>query len=487
MTQRTVDRLSDRIRRPVTTRVVIGAVLVVVLYRLLVWVFVMRHVPLIGDEDYFWERSRFIVRWFEGRRSGNELERIVNRAWWMPGPMVLAAPIRWLTRDLAIVRLWFGAVDLGLLLFASWAVVRAFGRKIGLGFLLVVGLFPDSAAQSFGIWGEPIAAKLLILALVGALWLIGSSGRSRGRVSAMVLAVGGLLGVGVYFRPPLVLEIAVIGTAIAVLGLARTEVGSRRSQVRSVATALGVVAVAAAIVAPWSIAASDQNGGLVLTTLSVDANAIHVFSNPEDLRAAAGGVGFGDIERLARDRMESEDVSYASALRSIRSEQLDLVSLGDYFDRADKEVELYLDGKLTFLEQYRDLRDQATSSRLALVPHDLLLGLNALVWYPLAWLTAYVMIRSFPLAAHRAFPAFLGKVTLGALFLQPWVSNAKFRHLGLAIPLMVLLVLVAIHAIATEGRADAPTPTRPWMVSLASIAQVTGAVLTIGTMIVYLN
>ena len=181
----------------------------VVVYRLAIWVLVMRHVPLIGDENYFWERSRFIVRWAEGRASGNELDRLVNRAWWMPGPIVLVAPVRAFTRGIAEARLWFGIVDLVLLFAATAVVARAFGRRVGLAFLTIVGLFPDTAAQSFGIWGEPIAAKLLVVVLVGAT-LVAPGRTPPGRAIAAAVGLGAILGAAIYFRPPLILHIPIV-------------------------------------------------------------------------------------------------------------------------------------------------------------------------------------------------------------------------------------------------------------------------------------
>ena len=96
------------------------------------------------------------------------------------------------------------------------------------------------------------------------------------------------------------------------------------------------------------------------------------------------------------------------------------------------------------------------------------------------------MVRAFPLTAHRGFLALTGKTALGALFLQPWVSNAKFRHLGLALPLMVLLVLLGLDATRRE-HVDPATVRRTWLVRLAGVAQTIGAILTIGTVIVYLD
>ncbi|MGI9605517.1 MAG: hypothetical protein ACR2P0_05200 [Acidimicrobiales bacterium] len=459
-----------------TVMIVVGAVVV---WRMLMWFLVMRHVPLVGDEDYFVDRSRFIIRVLERRTNGNELQGIVNRAWWMPGPMILVTPIRWLTREIDMVRLWLGTVDLALLLVAGWLAARRFGAAIGLAFIAIVGIFPDAAAQSFAVWGEAIGSKLLVIMLLIVLGAVLDENATFGH---MALA-GLLLGIAVYFRPPLVLQLA------AVAAMAMVAIHGRADRGRGTASAAIVgagvfIAMGLIVIAPWSVAASRENDALVLTTLSIDANAIHAFSNPSDLDAAAGGTGFRDIERYAQERQVSDDLGYADALRTIRREQLDLVSFDDYWQRADREVETFLDGSLTFLHQYRDLRADSGESTTA---HTALIVLHTVLWYVLILAVVWVMLRPFPVHADASslFVSFLGRGSLALLAIQPFVSNAKFRHLGLAIPLMVLLVLVAAQLTAREPT-DAPEMRR-WSRVVIGVAQTLGVAGTVMMAVVYLN
>lgn len=472
---------------PSPRRIAIAAVVVVALYRLLVWQVVMKYVPLIGDERYFFDRSRFFVRfWPGGNPPGNAIDRIVNRAWWLPGPSLLMAPIRAFTTNISYIRLWFGLVDGVLLVITAGLVRRVIGPKIALAFFLFIGFLPDAAAQSFGIWGEPIAAKLLLIVLLGVVVLARRNDPLGRRQYAVAAGLGAILGASVYFRPPLLLQVGTAIVALVVIGVGRRS----RPPAREFVGAAALVTVGAlAVLAPWSIAASDQNGGLVITTLSVDANAIHVFSNPEDLRELAGGVGFGDIERAARARMVERDQSYADALRDIRSELLRRVSFGDYWERADAEVELYFDGDRTFLEQYQvELAKGAAPRARSVIDAqlDLLEGINTVMWIPLALGAIYAMVRPFPLTARFGVPAIVTKISLAALMIQPYVSNAKFRHLGVAIPAMALFTLVAL----TDSRirhADERQHFSPWAIWASRAIQALAAAMTAITTVVYLN
>lgn len=474
-------------RRITHRRIAVVAVVAVAIYRLLMWQFVMKYVPLIGDEQYFYDRSRFFVRfWPGGQPPGNAVERIVNRAWWLPGPSALMAPIRAFTVNLAFIRLWFGLVDGVLLLIASGLVWRVIGPRIALAFFCFIGFLPDAAAQSFGIWGEPIGAKLLVIVLMGVVVLARRDEPFGRRQYLFAAGLGALLGSSVYFRPPLLLQIGTVVVAIVVIGIGRR----RRPSAQSLAGVAALITVGAvAVVAPWSIAASRQNGGFVLTTLSVDANAIHVFANPEDLAELAGGRGFGDIERAARARMVERDQSYADALRSIRSELLGRVGFADYWARADAEVELYFDEDRTFLEQYQaELTAGAPRRARAVIDSqiDLLETVNSIMWFPLALVAIYAMLRPFPLTARFGVPAVVAKVTLAALMIQPWVSNAKFRHLGVALPAMALFALIAV-ADSRIGHADESDHFSPWAVWFSRGIQTIAAAVTIVTVVVYLN
>lgn len=468
-------------------RIAVVAVVVVAVYRLLVWQFVMKYVPLIGDEQYFFDRSRFFVRyWPGGNPPGNALQRIVNRAWWLPGPSLAMAPVRAFTINLAYIRLWFGLLDGVLLVITSGLAWRVIGPRIALAFFLVVGLLPDAAAQSFGIWGEPIGAKLLLIVLLGVVVLARRNDPFGRRQFLLAVALGALLGASVYFRPPLLLQVGTAVVALVVVGMGRR----RRPATRDLAVAAALFVFSAlAVLAPWSIAASEQNGGFVLTTLSVDANAIHAFANPEDLEALAGGVGFGDIERAARARMEERDQSYADALRSIRSELLGRVSFGDYWERADAEVELYFDEDRTFLEQYQVELTAGGARRARSVIDsqiDFLETVNSLMWFPLVMATIYAMLRPFPLTARFGVPAVVAKVSLAALMIQPYVSNAKFRHLGVALPAMALFALVAL-ADSTIEHADERRHFSTWAIWASRGIQAIAAMMTAITVVVYLN
>lgn len=478
------------------------AVGAVAAFRLLVWATLMRHVPLVGDEVFYLRRSNMVANWFSGDIGTTDaIRRIVFRGWFMPGPSIVAAPVRAFTDNLGTIRLWMGLVDLAGLIAVARLASNLFGRRVGLGLLLIIGFFPDPAAQSFTLWGEAIGSKIFLLALLLVVVQVRDWSTSAAIRPVRLFAVGMLLGFAVYLRPPLLFQ---LGTLLLLLGLAGF---GRRGGSTSGSTVAAMVLLAVGtvvVVAPWSAAVSNKTGGFVPTTLSIDVNAIHAFSNPQDLEALAGGTGFGHIHTYASDLSETNGISYAAALRTTRADLLSNVSFADYWSRADREVETFLSEDESFLKSYRSARlngGGGTTTWLERRFFDGLLVGNKMIWYPLALAVAYAFLRNVGLSNHSGLAAIGTKVALVVFAAQPFLSNAKFRHLGVAIPTMSLLALLTLSASPLSrwgpmsggdesgetGEISDATGYRRWALRVSGVAQLAAGLVGAVLSIVYLN
>ena len=233
--------------------------------------------------------------------------------------------------------------------------------------------------------------------------------------------------------------------------------------------------------------AQAASGGFVLTTNTVNVNLIHAFADPEDVEAFAGGTTFAEIESALRARMDQTGESYVEVLSNVRRELLANVSLREYLERADREVETFLDPDETFLERYElILADGSAERPRAMINSQfrLLKLLHQLMWWPLVGATLHALFRRFPLTDHAGFLAVTGKVALAAALVQPWVSNAKFRHLGAIVPMMVLLSLLAL---LRRPEADPATVYRRWARWSATEIQVVAAAIVLVSTIAYLS
>ncbi len=439
-------------------------------YRFLIWQIWMRHVDKSGDEGFYLRGGQLISRWVRGRVDFDRtLDVLVGKGWFMPGMAIHSWPGRQFLasgsltlEEIGNIRLMMGAIDFVLLCIVSVVIGRTFSRWIGVAFFAFIGFFPDAAFASFSMWGEAHGSKVLLLALLGVTMVVRTSRSVGPRIVLGSLGLGVLFAWAIYLRPPFLLQLgaALVTFVIVVLGRSTTSLTSDAPELhptvppsrRSVAilAAVAVPVVAIALVLPWSRAISDRSGAFVLTTNTVDVNLIHAFSQPEELEALTGGVEFTDIHDYAVAEAIASDRGYAVVLTEMRNELLADITFEHWLSSADREITRFYNEDESFLLNYEVLVRNSTSPDApdGVTGHfEWIRLINDVFWYPLGVLTVLGMFWRFPLWAAHGFPAITAKVAICALTVQPWVSNAKFRHLGAIMPTMALFaLLVAAHA-----------------------------------------
>ncbi len=485
-------------------KTIVSLIAAVAGYRYLIWHFHMRFVDKSGDEGFFFSRAQVLRQWTKGAiEFDTMMDRLVAKGWFMPGMAIHTWPARtWFTEgtleldEIARVRLFLGSMDFVLLLVAAFFVGRLFGRRIGVAFFAFVGFFPDAAYASFSLWGEAHGSKIVLLALLGLTALARRSARFGPSQLLFAGVVGVIFAWSIYVRPPFLLQ---LGTAFVVLIVVAAGRTVERPKVSVLLAACIIPLVGIALLLPWSNEISERNGAFVLTTNTIDVNLIHAFSNPEDLEALTGGVEFPDIHNYALAQSAETGVGYAVVLQEMREELLSNITFGHYLSSADREVTRFYREDETFLNKYEGLVRRNDDAPDPTGAFDWIRLANDVMWYPLAAVTVLAMFWRFPMTAFGAFPAITGKIAISALTIQPWVSNAKFRHLGAIIPTMVLFALLVLahagrdlltlfpaddHETALESEAR---QWMPWSRRMSVFIQLVAATMTLLATLVYLT
>ena len=465
---------------PTARRTLLGAFAFVVLYRMFIGVLYARHLNLIGDEKYYLRVAQWLTRFVNGNASWEATQdTILARTWFMPGPGIHAFPARFFTDRPDLVRLWMGSIDIGLLAIATWLIARRFSRRFAIVFVLAIGLWPHAAVHSFTLWGESHGSLLLLISFLVIFEIADRAATSSTLMLMMSSAGAGLLvGWSIYLRPPFLAQVLTCIIAVVVGVGGRTDVSWKRAGLM-VATLVSAIVL---IIAPWSSAASEKVGGRVLTTITFDVNLIQAFGEHEEIIEAVGGTTFNDLERYFRLRMETNGETYADAIRHTRRDFVH-PTVGSYLEDTNREVDSYLSEDTGFLSRFGNSlgRKEPNNSRIGpLWIFDALVWLGNTSWWLLAvaWLAA--MLTPTRLDRHGAFAALLVKVALTGAAVQPWISNAKYRHLGSIFPLVFVAILIAIQT-WRKNQINAPDQAQwqPWAVKAARLFEVLAGLFSI--------
>ena len=432
------------------------------------------HTPVYGDEAYYVDGGRALsnlVRDLVSLSSpdGAQLGRdVVGNGWFMPGMSLLLAPLYVVfpQAPVEVVRAYIGLLSLGLLLLAVLVVRRHVGRLPAAAVLVMPGLVPIYALFGFSAYGDLVAGLFVVVLLTQCLELVrrvraGTTITWRHGVDL------GLLGIAaVYFRSSvsiLVVGVVALTTVVALVISHRgggREVGPGRSgQWRGIVVAAVAAGVAfLAVLAPWSVYASHELGGRVVTTTSVPT----VLANT-----------FGDRSAVCYGECDPGSSIWFSPLRYSREvaratgiSEMDAAAEMSAYARTDVTAQSYAHDVLVNLSRYLRnpagfsgiLEDAPTSDPLVVAVS----GLTYLMVFP-AFLVGLAMLL---VVVRRSLVdqvwAVLLTVAMGALLVQPFVHIAGSRYWVTLGPLLGLsgAALWAAHRSA-DGSARARAEDAP--------------------------
>lgn len=174
-------------------------------------------------------------RWFVVLDHGHYRPQVLE----MPGLALVDAAVWSVTgsRSYLAIKCLQLLVDVGMVALVYWIGVRLTGhRRVGIASAALYAIWPAAAVLAATPSLDAWAASFLVAATAAFVWLR-ESPTSPGRM----LLLGSMIGIGVYFRPTLI----VLPALLAVVAIP----GRRRKVVAAVVPTL----VAVSIVAPWTI------------------------------------------------------------------------------------------------------------------------------------------------------------------------------------------------------------------------------------------
>ncbi len=273
--------------------------------QLLVFALLARHIPLLGDEIWYFETSKLIpslileVVRLNFDKADEILTSIVGRGWFMPGMSILVMPVTLLTDSVAMIRLYVGALN-----FTAVVTILAYLRKESGGcgppiYLLCCLAVPYYLVYCFTLWGDLVAAHLLLCLVLRVLHSQNDSS-SPGLVFG--LKVGVALGMitmvrGFYWMfAPVFAALFVLRTPAREAFLVRLRLAAAPS---------GALLLALAIVmAPWTASITLRDGFHVTTTSTTLSRIVLIGSNEyfnglrKDACGPAGSYHLRDISVL---------------------------------------------------------------------------------------------------------------------------------------------------------------------------------------------
>lgn len=440
---------------------VIGVVLAALVIRFAYYKYFASHLPLSGDETFYFDKAHAISDWVRNifsysSSTSTTVEHIdlVERGWFLPGmclvlsiPMIFAQVINGATPeqfDVASLRLFIGAVNFACLLLITHSVLKSFGSRAANVFLALAAFFPAYIAFSFSFWGEVLASNILVayLILLSRLFV-----EPRCKFHKLAILAGFWLALLVYIRPNLVFMIPLTGILFTWSEIKR----AGKVSIAATAKAAGFVFVLSLtfllLIAPWSYAVSKKHGGVYLTTTSIELAVVISYAEGEtrttlfsrnstiignlwcrlyetySQEAKNTGRSYSEVSKGYRDRVlgEMELTDYTTAVRA---------SLKDMFFRENQ-----------FLQRFSSLLQNGGSeleSNSIISIFTLLSEINSLLWYIVLSISATIMIIPWEITAKTLGYSLLFRTAFLALSIQPFLVGTSGRYYaGMILPCLL--------------------------------------------------
>ncbi len=458
-------------------RVLVGLVAGVVLLRVLL-VPVTATAPVYGDEAYYFDAARALSNLvrdlvtFSGPDTAELRQNVAGSGWFMPGMSLLLTPLFLLVPDAPIwlVRGYLGLASTGLLLVVAHVVHRHLGRVPAGALLVMPGLVPMYAALGFSAYGDLVAGLLVVLLLVQTLELL----RRVQRREAVTWRHGvdlGLLGIAaVYFRSSVsILVVGLLGMMLVAALLID------RSQWRRVVLAvLGAGVAFGAVLAPWSVYASHELGGRVVTTTSVPTVLANTFGDRSDICYGecdpGSSIWFSPL-RYSREVARATGISEIEAAAEM-----------SVYARTEVTPHTYARDVLLNLARY--LRNPSGFALILKAPGaptasaQAVAALTYLMVFPAFLVGLGLLLVVTRRDAFSQAQVLLLKVAIGALMVQPFVHICGSRYWTTLGPLLGLSA-AALHAARRPADDDVAAPLG-WLTRLQGLLSAAVVLVTLG-------
>lgn len=415
-----------------------------------------RHLKMFGDERFYFSGSADLLTVigsfgnFTSRDVAEAADRIVDHGWFMPGMSLILLPMRFLTDDVVMLRLYIGCLNLlfiGLLVFR---IDRVFGRGAALIVTALAGFFPMVVSFSFVFWGDLIGIQITLLLIIHLQRLdhcLGERGLSM-RYGAMI---GAILLLIVYVRPGLILMLPLLLAIVLAQHLAAFP--TRCVLRHYLRFALPLIAVFSLGLAPWSAALTTRMDGFFLTTTSLQLNWMTAFSpgeSFEEMTSLDRNANSADVH--IRRVMDKTGLGYKQAMQTMADELMSDATFSDYRDAVRRNSSAYFRPRNQFSKRSalfirRAYPRNASSKHATVMLLRSMRGLNSALWYTLLLVALVGML--IPTATRGSWSVMCAlKGLFCALAVQPFVSAVHGRHHLALVP----VIIVAVAIVCGQGR-----------------------------------
>lgn len=429
--------------------------------QLLVFGLLASSIPLSGDEVWYYDASKLIPPLvshavhldFDGARE--ILGTIVDRGWFMPGMSIVVAPVTFFTDSVPILRLYVGVLNFAAIAVIFFYLQKAYGGRGPLIYLLCCLVVPYYLIYCFTIWGDLLAAHLLLcLVLLTFHRRNGSTPPGLAFAAAIGLALGVITMLrGFYW---------VFALLFAVLFVLRTSAREplwarlRRATAPSCALLLGL----AVVLAPWTVRITRHNGFHVTTTSTTVSRMILLGGDDYFNGLRQDPCGNPD-SRLARDisavdnyircRADREHRTYAEQARLELASSIATVSYAAKVRLIAANVGRFFFDTEAFLDRFDRISNAApdnpkTEWRHALF--EILMELNHWGWRALLTIAILLFFTPMSPSTNNLFLSTVYKFSVGLYSTHPFMVDAHGRYYVEYIP----MIAVAIVAFARAPR-----------------------------------
>jgi hypothetical protein len=378
--------------------------------------------------------------------ASETLEQIIDRGWYMPGLPFIIAMAAMFTDSFALLRLYMGILNFALLASILKLLHDAFGLRTQLVFLSIVLMVPYYAIYTFLLWGDLLAAQLLLL--LGLIMIREVQGCEGQGLSPRA---GALLGLSIvlitYVRGAywLCLPLGLVGIFLSSHALAPISARLRHLFL----TGGSCVLIFFLLLAPWSFAVSQQYGPY-LTTTSMAMSQIIVFGS-EDYLASAGDASESNIyfrmHQHIVDLALASGASYADqASEELRKATVDLTTR-DYLLRVEAGFKTFLLDSETFIERFRvysSLSEAAPSVEVRERVFDWASTLNHWSWRAMLFIGLLLFVAPVELSRRSLMQSLVFKFAIFFFSLQPFFVVAHGRYYVQYIPFFAMAMALSV-------------------------------------------
>jgi hypothetical protein len=426
--------------------------------QLLVFGLLASRIPLSGDEVWYFDTSKLIlplvsraVR-FDFHGAKEILATIIDRGWFMPGMSIIMAPVTFFTDSVAIVRLYVGALNFAAVAAILFYLQKGYGGRGPPIYLLCCLVVPYYLIYCFTIWGDLLAAHLLLCLL---LLIFHRRNGSRPPGLAFATAIGVALGMmtmvrGFYWGfAPLFAALFVFGTPAR----EPLSVRLRLAAAPSCALLLGL----AAVLAPWTAGVTRLYGFHITTTSTTASRIILIGSDEYFSRLEQDPCGY-PVSTLERDitgldnyircRANRERRSYAEQSRLELASAIAAASYADKVHAIIPNVRKFLFDSEAFLNRFARISNPSPDSpttewRSALF--EILMKLNHWGWRALLTIGILLFVTPMAPSTSNLFLSTVYKYSVVLYSTHPFMVDAHGRYYVEYIP----MIAVAIAAFAS--------------------------------------